>query len=303
MSFLGKSLLDLKSLTTGEAQSLFDLTMKIELKGWSVVSKNTPKNTLVALVFLEPSTRTTSSFEIAALRSGFMTSKLFAESSSTKKGETVLDTLLTLNAMAPDLFIVRHGTSEKLSEIAPQLSAPLINAGEGVSGHPTQGLLDAYTILKERKKIEGEKVLIIGDVAHSRVASSNIELLSKLGAEVAVCGPEAWHPKNSKLKSFDSLVDGLKWSTVAMALRIQKERHASENSDLESQVVQKFQLNKNSLKNLGEHALIMHPGPFNRGVELTDDVLLDPRSVIWKQMGNGVFIRAALMAQILGTVQ
>lgn len=301
MSFLGKSLLELKSLTNSDIQSVFDWASQIELKGWDIITKNPAR--LIALVFLEPSTRTTMSFEIAALRSGFKITKLNAETSSTKKGETVLDTLLTINAMSPDLFIVRHGTTEKLSEIALQLSCPLINAGEGVSGHPTQGLLDAYTIIKEKKSLENQKVLIIGDVSHSRVASSHFELLSKLGAEVAICGPTSWYPTSQTHKTFDSLEAGLKWCTVCMALRIQKERHRTEASEIEDQVVKRFQLNQSTLKYLSGDALIMHPGPFNRGVEITDDVLQDPRSVIWKQVRNGVFVRAALMAQILGVLK
>ncbi len=296
MSFLAKSLLELSSLKHDEVKSLFDLALKIELKGWSILPKK--NDALISLVFLEPSTRTVSSFEIAALRSGYKVSTLNGDFSSVKKGETLLDTLLTLDSMRPDLFVVRHGNAEKLSDIVPQLKVPVINAGEGVAGHPTQGLLDAYTIIKERKTIEEQKVLIIGDITHSRVAASNIELLNKLGAQIAVCGPEEWAP--SHFKKFESLKEGLEWATVCMALRIQKERHSSESKNLEVRVQQNFQLNKNSLKNFRSDGLILHPGPFNRDVELTSDVLHDSRCGIWKQTENGVYIRAALMAQILG---
>lgn len=300
MSLVGKSLIDLNSLDKTTAHSLFDLALQIELKGWQKVYSEIPK--LIALVFLEPSTRTTTSFEMAALRSGHKVVNLLGDSSSIRKGETLLDTLLTLNAMGPDLIVVRHGLNERLADIDRRLSSPVISAGEGVSGHPTQGLLDAYTILKERGKIEGEKVLMVGDVAHSRVAASNMELLNNLGAEVAVCGPEEWYPSQGATHTFLSLKEALEWCSVCMALRIQKERHIGTDETSYKKLVSSYQLNSLSLRALRKDGIIMHPGPFNRGVELTDEVLEDARLRIWHQVKNGVFIRGAVIAKVLGVV-
>jgi aspartate carbamoyltransferase catalytic subunit len=294
MPIQGMSLLDTKDLSEEKILSLFDLTALIKKKGWGLVTAKTPK--LVSLVFLEPSTRTASSFEAAALKSGHKVMTLNGDSSSTKKGETVLDTLLTLNAMGPDLFVVRHGTSESLKEIAPQLNTPVINGGEGVSGHPTQGLLDAFTILESRGKIKGEKILVIGDVKHSRVAASGLELLSRLGAETAICTPAQWATQS---RTFSKLEEGLKWATVCMALRVQKERQEV-GPGQEMEFVSKYQLNSETLKSLAADAIIMHPGPFNRGVEITNDVLTDKRCRIWNQVENGTYLRGALMAQIFG---
>lgn len=300
-SYIGRSLLDLHDLDQQNIQDLFDLTHKIEKQGWAFLREQVKHDMLVHLVFLEPSTRTTMSFETASYRSGYRVSKLSGESSSTLKGETLEDTLLTLNAMKPNLMVVRHGTSEKLSAIAPKLSCPLINAGEGTTGHPTQALLDAYTIWKERGQFEGERVLIVGDVVHSRVAASLSEILEKFNVEVGVCGPKEWCPENYAKNYFQDLFEGLAWCTSVMALRVQKERHTSVTENIDNEF-KKFQLNPTSLKSLSPRGLIFHPGPFNRGVEISSDVLSDPRCRIWNQVEHGVYVRGALMAKILGVV-
>lgn len=299
MSLKGKSLLDTQALSNTQIDDLFLLADRIRTEGWSVVHTSDPK--LISLVFLEPSTRTTSSFEAAALRSGHRVMNLNGSFNSTAKGETLLDTLLTLKAMRPDILIVRHGTNESLKNIDRQLNIPMINAGEGVSGHPTQALLDAYTIRQSCGTISGQRILFVGDVKHSRVASSGCELLEKLGAQTAVCGPDEWSTGSQK---FGSLEEGLRWATVCVTLRIQRERQpdSAKMPGAEADFISKYQLNKESMRWLSKDAIIMHPGPFNRGVEITEDVLVDSRCRIWQQVENGVYVRGALLARILGVV-
>lgn len=299
MSLKGKSLLDTQALSNTQIDDLFLLADRIRTEGWNIVRTSTPK--LISLVFLEPSTRTTSSFEAAALRSGHQVMSLNGSFSSTTKGETLLDTLLTLSAMKPDVLIVRHGTNESLKNIDRQLNVPVINAGEGVSGHPTQALLDAYTIRQSCGAISDQRILFVGDVKHSRVATSGCELFESLGAQTAVCGPDEW---STGLKKISSLEEGLRWATVCMTLRIQRERQpdSAKTSRAEADFISKYQLNKESMKWLTKNAIIMHPGPFNRGVEITEDVLSDSRCRIWQQVENGVYVRGALLAQILGAV-
>lgn len=291
MSFQGSSLLELKSLEKTQMDSFFQKALAFKANRWW------PQKSFIAgMAFLEVSTRTTSSFEVAVQRLGGKTVKVSGASSSVVKGETVLDTCLTLQAMGVDILIVRHGTDESLADISKQLRTPIINAGEGVSGHPTQGLLDALTVLEGHGRIKGEKLLIVGDAVHSRVAASAVEVFKMYGAEVAFCGPEGWLPKNEN--TFKDLESGLNWCSVVMALRIQRERHQSHFVAL-SDYVEKYQLNKDSLAALRADGLIIHPGPFNRGVEVSEEVLLDARSCIWKQVENGVFIRGAVISEIL----
>lgn len=293
MSFQGRSLLELKSLSKSEVESFFQKANRFRsLKEW-------PQNHFSAgLIFLENSTRTTGSFEIATKRLGGHTLKITSHSSSVAKGESLLDTCLTLQALDLDLLIVRHGTNETLADIAGQLRIPIVNAGEGVVGHPTQGLLDALTVINERGPLPDQRVLIVGDAKHSRVAASAAEIFELFGAEVGYCGPKSWLPLQGNC--FENLSEGLQWCTVVMALRIQSERHQEKDAVSFSETISKYQLNNTSLAALRSDGLILHPGPFNRGVEISDDVLLDARCCIWKQVQNGVFIRAAVISEILG---
>jgi aspartate carbamoyltransferase catalytic subunit len=292
MSFQGSSLLELKSLEKSQVDCFFQKAKAFKLNKWW------PQKSFIAgMTFLEVSTRTTSSFEVAVQRLGGKTVKVSGASSSVVKGESVLDTCLTLQAMGVDILIVRHGTNESLMQISKQIRIPMINAGEGISGHPTQGLLDAFTVLEGRGHLDGERLLIVGDAAHSRVAASAVEVFKMFGTEVAFCGPDGWMPKNER--QFSNLEEGLKWCTVVMALRIQKERHQA-NEISQADYIRNFQLNNSTLAALRSDGLIIHPGPFNRGVEVSEDVLLDARSCIWKQVENGVFIRGAVISEILG---
>lgn len=304
MQNFGRSLIDTNSLSIKQIEILFSLSDQFGDNFKKTGIFLTPKEKkIVCCVFFEPSTRTRMSFQIAAERLGMSVVVMESSSSSLVKGESLSDTIHNLAAMTPDALIVRYGQSPDLDHLLPKLAMPVINAGSGVSAHPTQGLLDAYTILKERGKIKGEKVLIIGDIVHSRVARSNYDVLIKLGAEVAFCGPENFLPPAQDLneaKKFSQLKEALEWCTVCMGLRIQLERHDA--ADLNSLSVDdyhsQFGLNERTLKFLKPDALILHPGPINVGVEFAHEVLKDSRSRILTQVSNGVLIRAAVLATL-----
>ncbi|MES2769008.1 MAG: aspartate carbamoyltransferase catalytic subunit [Bdellovibrionota bacterium] len=268
------------------------------------------QNKNACLLFFEPSTRTQISFDLAVRDCGMQSVTFNPESSSLKKGETVLDTLLNLEAMGFDLFIIRHGyPDENLKDLSAHINAPIINAGEGMSGHPTQALLDCYTISKERKNLKGEKVLFVGDIKHSRVVQSNIELMKILGIEVALCAPEGFLPLKGKydgIKIFDKLEEGMEWATVLMSLRTQFERHEEFGNGIQSYAklkenfVKNYSITEQRLKNWKKDGIIMHPGPFNRGIEIQSEILDDPRNCIFKQVENGRKIRRALIDSIIG---
>ena len=305
MSFQSRHFISLKNLKSQDAYFLFDKADELIPK-----TKYSDKN--ACLLFFEPSTRTQISFELALRDCGVHAITFNAETSSLKKGETVLDTLLNLEAMGFDLFIVRHGYSnESLVELSKQIRTPIINAGEGTSGHPTQALLDCYTILKERKKLEGERVLFVGDIKHSRVVQSNVELMNTLGVEVGFCAPDVFMPKSEEgARRFTTLEKGMEWATVLISLRTQFERHtemgSASNSLLsqemhdKSSFVKNYSLNLERLKNWKKDGIIMHPGPFNREVEIASEIISDPRVCIYKQVSNGRKIRRALIDSIIG---
>ncbi len=304
MQNLGRSLIDTNSLSIKQIEDLFSLSDQFGENFKRTRKFLSPKEKkIVCCVFFEPSTRTRMSFQIAAERLGMSVVVMESSSSSLVKGESLSDTIHNLAAMTPDALVVRYGQSPDLDRLLPQLAMPVINAGSGVSAHPTQGLLDAYTISKERGKIKGEKVLIIGDIVHSRVARSNYDILLKLGAEIAFCGPENFLPSKDEFggtQNFTHLKEALEWCTVCMGLRIQLERHDA--ADLNSLSVDdyhsQFGLNARTLQFLKPDAVIMHPGPINVGVEFSKEVLKDSRARILTQVSNGVLIRAAVLATL-----
>ncbi|MEY4616058.1 MAG: aspartate carbamoyltransferase [Pseudomonadota bacterium] len=254
-----------------------------------------------ALLFFENSTRTRMSFESACWRVGLGPVLLDANSgSSLTKGETPEDTIYNIAAMDPKLMIIRCNGSLDLEKIDSEIKPLIVNAGWGAKAHPSQALLDLYTLWRERE-LRGSKMLIVGDILHSRVASSHFEVFSKMGVQVAACGPAIFKPKNPVpgLQWFDSLKEGLEWCDVVMALRLQTERHGS-GVELDAQDYHAhFGLNKTSLKTLNPNALIMHPGPVNRGVELADDVFQDSRCRIFDQVNCGLYVRTALLKRLL----
>lgn len=260
-----------------------------------------------ALLFFEPSTRTRFSFETACSRAGYHPLILDGGiGTSIEKGETVEDTIFNIQAMRPLFFVVRCNDLVNLAQIESELEVPLINAGWGKQGHPTQALLDALTIFEKFKSLENKNILFVGDVKHSRVVSSHLELSKKLNYNIGYCAPEEFLPSPTKesVQIFKKLSEALDWADAVIALRVQKERHDNENLFLLEDYRENFGLSSTNLKNLKSTTLIMHPGPVNYGVEIESDILKDPRSMVLKQVENGVFLREALIRKIFdnGTV-
>lgn len=308
MSNPSQSLLDTTALDTAALFSLFKLTDKLAERFqknrvfYDPFKKPILGSKVIAVLFFEPSTRTRMSFEMAANRLGARVIRLDeVSSSSLSKGESYLDTVLNVLAMNPDVLVVRYGKSAELDALWPTLSIPVINGGSGTMAHPTQGLLDAYTILKERGKIEGEKILVVGDILYSRVARSNFDILHRLGAEIAVCGPEKLLPSAKEfphIKVFSKIEEGLQWATVCMGLRMQLERHdkAEVNASVLDEHQRLYRIDAAKLRHLRKDGIVMHPGPINHGVEFTSEVLQDPRSRVLQQVSNGVLLRGAVLA-------
>jgi aspartate carbamoyltransferase catalytic subunit len=314
MPLLGRSLLDTRVLSAKEIDEIFlkaDALVKslaASPSGPASEVRSDLKGPVVCCLFFEPSTRTRMSFQMAAYRLGFqvLTMELSA-GSSLSKGETLTDTVLNFTAMKPDLLVVRYGNSRELDALLPKLDVPVLNAGSGTMAHPTQGLLDAYTLRQEWGSLKGKRVLIFGDVLHSRVARSNFDVLSKLGAEVGVFGPASMLPSEKSeggvmaeygIRLFESLDEALPWADACMGLRIQLERH--EKKELDADYLAQYGLTRERLRLLRDDAVILHPGPINHGVEFASEVVEDKRSRVLKQVTNGVTIRAALLALILG---
>jgi aspartate carbamoyltransferase catalytic subunit len=291
------SILDLVSLEKEKIGRLFSTADQLALNPF-LPSKGFGKTG--ALLFFEASTRTRMSFETACAQLGVHPMLLDGKSgSSLEKGETLEDTVLNVAAMKPAFVVIRSGDELDFKALAAKLEMPIINAGWGKKGHPTQALLDAYTVRKHQGTIEGQKVLIVGDARHSRVAASHLELAKKLNYEVAFCGPENFLPESAGIKIFNSLAEGLKWATVAMALRVQLERHQVKYS-LED-YRKDFGFTVENLKALSATALIMHPGPINQGTEMDAEVLqIDSRCRVLDQVSNGVLIRQAILLEVLG---
>lgn len=260
---------------------------------------------VVALVFAEPSTRTRMSFQVAAGRLGMRSLSLDnPQVASLSKGETLEDTFRNIAAMMPDLMVVRYNTNVDADAVIRELPCPVINGGIGASEHPTQALLDAFTILENRGKVKGEKVLIVGDVLHSRVANSNLMLLKRLGAEIAYCAPAEFEPKNDGwkgIRSFANLNEGVEWATVVMGLRVQKERHQSTGIGLSmAEYRERYRIGGDQLKHFRPDGILLHPGPVIKGIEFSAFVMNDKRCKVLDQVTNGVFVRASLMSLMTG---
>jgi aspartate carbamoyltransferase catalytic subunit len=243
--------------------------------------------------FFENSTRTLLSFEIAANRLGAQVVTMQVEHSSIKKGETLEDTARTLNAMRPDALVIRHGTGGAPADVAAIMDCPVINAGDGTGEHPTQALLDAATIRQHFGRVEGLKVAICGDLKHSRVARSNAKLLKRLGAELRFAGPPSLIPDDMRGTSVDEAVEG---ADVAMMLRVQRERMAEDLGDAPGEFLARYGLTEERFAKAAPDAVVMHPGPINRGIEIEGSLADDPtRSLIVRQVEMGVAIRMACL--------
>lgn len=254
----------------------------------------------VVSLFYEASTRTRGSFEMAAKRLGADFIHMNADaSSSVSKGETLVDTAKNLEAMNPDFLVLRHSSSGAPQLLVKHLHIPVINAGDGFHEHPTQALLDAMTIEESFGSFKGLKVTIVGDIAHSRVARSNIHLLGKMGAKVTVCGPPTLippHMEKLKVKVSYRITEAIREADVVMMLRIQSERQNDKQIPSNNEYFRFFGLHQESIKSLKKGAIIMHPGPINRGVEISAEVADGKHSVILNQVTNGVAVRMGVLA-------
>ena len=255
----------------------------------------------VVNLFMEPSTRTRTSFEMAARRLGGSVLNFTGASSSLYKGETLLDTAKTILAMRPDCLVVRHSASGAPLYLSRTLKVPILNAGDGFHQHPTQALLDLYTLRETIGSLEGKFVVILGDVAHSRVARSNIEALQKVGAKVAICGPPTLLPKGFEKTGVEysyRLEDLLPRADAIMALRVQAERQNKMQLPSVHEYRRFWGLTVERAKLLKEKVVILHPGPVNRGIEIDPEVADGPRSVILDQVASGVVVRMAALAMV-----
>ncbi len=298
--FRNRHLLSTTSLDRSEAESLLDRAEAFApLLEQKIKKLDTLRGRTLINLFFENSTRTQSSFELAGKRMGADVVNMSVKSSSVAKGETLIDTAATLNAMRADLLVVRHGASGAAELLAQKVDCAVINAGDGQHEHPTQALLDAFTIRSQLGAIEGLKVAICGDVLHSRVARSNVNLLNLLGAQVHLVGPPTLLPDSAErwgARIFHSMRDGIKDVDVIMMLRVQRERMAGGFFPSAREYFWFYGLDEDKLKLAKPGALVMHPGPMNRGVEIDSSVADNPNvSLIETQVRMGVAVRMAVL--------
>jgi len=301
MSSIGNHLISAGQLSEKEIRSLFAAAKAFS--GPASRGETVPllQGKTVVNLFFEASTRTRSSFEVATRKLGGGLMAFATSSSSVAKGETLIDTAKNIVAMGPHCLVVRHSSAGSPEFLTRNVSIPVINAGDGFHEHPTQGLLDAYTIEEKLGSVSGKRVVIVGDIAHSRVARSNILVLRKLGARVAVCGPPTLLPPHPQALGVDfsyRLETLLPDADVVMALRIQLERQNRMQVPSVAEYSQYWGINRERAQLLKKGAIILHPGPVNRGVELDPEVADGPNSVILDQVFNGVLIRMAVLASV-----
>ena len=294
-----RHLLGTEGLTGDEITLILDTAESMVEIGQREIKKvPTLRGRTVVNFFYEPSTRTRSSFEIAEKRLSADIVNFSASGSSVSKGETLLDTARTLEAMEPNFIVIRHGASGAARFLADRCRASIINAGDGMHEHPTQALLDAFTMRRHKKELGGLNVAIVGDITHSRVARSNAYLLTTMGARVTFCGPATMMPPHAEClgaRVEHSMEKALEGVDVIMMLRIQRERQSRLALPSLREYTRLYGLDRQRLQLAHPEALIMHPGPINRGVEIADDVADDQRSVILEQVANGVAIRMAVL--------
>ncbi len=304
MQYSQKHLLGIKGLSKDDILAVLNAADSFKVYTQRDIKKvPTLRGRTVINMFFEPSTRTRTSFEIAGKRMSADVINIAGSSSSVVKGETLVDTVKNLEAMNCDILIIRHGEAGAAELAARHLKNPVINAGDGYHEHPTQALLDLMTIREHKKDLEGLKVSIVGDIAHSRVARSNIYAMRTLGIDVSVVGPPTMIPVDIEkmgVKVFHNLEKGIKDADVIMMLRIQMERQNKTFFPTLREYSNLFGLNRQKLKKAKKDVLILHPGPVNRGIEISPDVIDGDHSVILNQVTNGVAIRMALMYLLLG---
>lgn len=285
------SILTMNYLSVDEIMSILDDAMSFSCshKDWQL-----SKPRLIANLFFEPSTRTHYSFASAEHQLGCKVVDFMAEASSTKKGESLYDTVKTFEVIGYEGVIIRHSEDKYFKELE-DINIPIINAGDGCDNHPSQCLLDMLTIYQEFKTFKDIKLVIVGDINHSRVANSNVDTMKRLGGEVRFSGPEFWIDRKDLYMPLDEAVE---WADAVMMLRIQHERHTEAMNLTPEQYLQQYGLTHVRVARMKEHAIIMHPAPVNRGVEIESDLVEHPKSRIFKQMENGVLVRKAMIKKV-----
>ena len=307
MNFNRKHLLGIRELEAGEITHLLDTAETFrDVSRREIKKVPALRGRTVINLFFEPSTRTRTSFEIAAKRLSADAVNISVSSSSVSKGETLLDTARNLEAMSPDCIVVRHSMAGAPQQLAKMGQAPIVNAGDGSHEHPTQALLDALTIREYKGRIEGLKVAIIGDILHSRVARSNVHLLTKLGATVSLAGPGTLVPEELEglvdkgLRVEKRMTDAIEGADVVMILRIQRERQDTAFFPSMREYAVHYGLQAKHLEAAATDAIVMHPGPMNRGVEIASEIADGSRSLILDQVSNGVAVRMAVLYLLAG---
>jgi aspartate carbamoyltransferase catalytic subunit len=303
-TFLGKDLIGLEPLAAGQIRTILDTADKFkEISERTIKKVPVLRGKTIVNLFFEASTRTRISFEFAEKRLSADTVNISTVGSSVQKGETLVDTARNLEAMRIDMVVIRHGSSGAAGFLAERIPSNVINAGDGRHEHPTQGLLDILTIRDHHGRIEGQKVCIVGDVLHSRVARSNIWGLTRLGAEVAVCAPRTLLPvgiEDLGTIVFDRIEEAIEWADVLNVLRLQLERMQGGFVPSLREYNRLFGVTRERIERAPRDLLILHPGPMNRGVEIDSDVADGPQAVILDQVTNGVAVRMAVLYLLAG---
>ena len=299
-----KDLLGIKELSAEEINLILDTAGGFkDVLGRDIKKVPALRGKTAVNLFFEPSTRTRTSFELAAKRLSMDVINFAIPMSSVVKGESLIDTALTVQALGADFIIIRHSSSGVPHLLSTKLKASIINAGDGTDEHPTQALLDAFTIKEKKEKIDGLEIAIVGDIAHSRVAKSNIYCLKKLGAKVRLIGPPTLIPEKIQelgVTVFHSMEEGLKDLDVLMMLRIQMERQGKGFFPSTDEYAKNWCLTTERLSLAKDDAIVMHPGPMNRGIEIVSEIADGPRSVILEQVTNGIAVRMAVMYLLAG---
>ncbi|WP_240375213.1 aspartate carbamoyltransferase catalytic subunit [Bacillus piscicola] len=281
-----------------EAADIHTLLTKAESYAAEPRCQPIPKRLFAVNLFYEPSTRTKISFEAAERNLGLEILPFDVNTSSVCKGESLYDTVKTIESVGADVIVIRHSKERYFEELQDRIKVPIINGGDGCGDHPTQTLLDLMTIYQEFKGFKGRNVVITGDIRHSRVARSHMKLLKKLGALVHVSGPPAWIPEEY-MPMFVPIDDAVRQADVMMMLRIQNERHRDNHTETKASYYERYGLTLEREQVMKKNSIIMHPGPVNRGVEIASELVECSRSRIFRQMTNGVFARMAVLTHVL----
>ena len=311
MPFNRKDLLGIRELSVEEINTILDTAESFkEVSARAIKKVPALRGKTIINLFFEPSTRTRTSFEIAAKRLSADAVNISASTSSVSKGESLIDTAQNLQAMAPDAIVIRHPSPGVPHQLSRLVSASIINGGDGAHEHPTQALLDAFTIREHKHKIGGLQVAIVGDIMHSRVARSNAHLLTKLGAHVRIAGPRTLIPigydklidnAEGSLTVCDRIEEAISGSDVVMMLRIQRERMSAAFFPSLKEYSIQYGLTLRRLELAASDCIVMHPGPVNRGIEISSEVVDSARSLILDQVTNGVAVRMAILFLLIGT--